>query len=62
MDATRGSPPVPNSHHMLVASITRIGVSRYGEDFSDFMGSGALQRSGASFFLDVFCYQRSSAR
>ena len=54
--------PGRGGDHMLVASVTRITLSRYGEDFSAFMDQGALQRMSAQFFLDVFCHARTSAR
>lgn len=48
--------------YQLVAAITRIRLQRYDDDFADFMRFGALRRSYAQVYLDLFSHQPPSAR
>lgn len=41
----------------LIAALTRVRGTLFGEDFQQFLRGGATQRYSLTTYLDLFCYQ-----
>lgn len=65
MNDARGpdfAPPLTSAapygdNYELIAALTRVRGTLFGEDFQQFLRGGATQRYSLTTYLDLFCYQ-----